>query len=321
MDLIYADEKLEDIGVLKDYSLDLAYGSNENDFELCMNLKDACLQSGYVIYADGTEYGGVVDEIQIKSESKEIKYIGRTWQGVLAERIIEPDAGSDYLILSGKITSIINILIRRIGLQDFFYATDQGSDDTVVTFQFDRYVTVYEGITKMLSQYQKKVKFVFIDCRVNLQIDDIIDYSKSDDYYSIGTEYEIDKKYNYVNHLICLGKGELKDRQVIHLYADKDRNIRKYQTFFGLDEITEIYDYSSADSVETLESEGVKKFKDLIADAQSSVCVKNEMQFGIGDIVSAWDETTNTSVYGTVTKKIIALTDKRISIEYKIGDE
>ena len=32
MDLIYANNQMEDIGVLLDYEFDLAFGSDENDF-------------------------------------------------------------------------------------------------------------------------------------------------------------------------------------------------------------------------------------------------------------------------------------------------
>ena len=34
MDLIYANEKMVEIGVMHDYEFDLAFGEDENDFEL-----------------------------------------------------------------------------------------------------------------------------------------------------------------------------------------------------------------------------------------------------------------------------------------------
>lgn len=34
MDLIYMNASMEDIGVIRAYEFDLAYGSDENDFEL-----------------------------------------------------------------------------------------------------------------------------------------------------------------------------------------------------------------------------------------------------------------------------------------------
>ena len=37
MDLIYTNQNREDIGVLQDFSLDLAFGSGENDFELTVS--------------------------------------------------------------------------------------------------------------------------------------------------------------------------------------------------------------------------------------------------------------------------------------------
>ena len=38
MDLIYTDSQNKDIGIVKDYTMDLAYGSDENNFELVVPL-------------------------------------------------------------------------------------------------------------------------------------------------------------------------------------------------------------------------------------------------------------------------------------------
>ena len=49
MDLIYANEAREDLGVLRDYTLDLAYGGGENDFELTVSPGENPCAPGYVI--------------------------------------------------------------------------------------------------------------------------------------------------------------------------------------------------------------------------------------------------------------------------------
>ena len=43
MDLIYMDEKKRDIGVMKNFTLDLAFGEDENNFELSTVMEnDVC---------------------------------------------------------------------------------------------------------------------------------------------------------------------------------------------------------------------------------------------------------------------------------------
>ena len=61
------------------------------------------------------------------------------------------------------------------------------------------------------------------------------------------------EKRNGVNHLICLGEGELKDRVVKHLYVQKDGSIGEEQYYTGIEEITETYDYNSTEAAELVE--------------------------------------------------------------------
>lgn len=90
MDLIYADETRKDLGVLNSYSLDMAYGSDENDFTCSVDRRDHCCSEGYFIYVEDEEYGGIVDSIRVDTESDEIRYIGRTWHGILEKKVICP---------------------------------------------------------------------------------------------------------------------------------------------------------------------------------------------------------------------------------------
>ena len=49
MDLIYADKNKIDVGVMKDFSLDLAYGSGENDFELSVSAENNVCTEDYLL--------------------------------------------------------------------------------------------------------------------------------------------------------------------------------------------------------------------------------------------------------------------------------
>ena len=48
MDLIYMDDKKRDIGVMKNFTLDLAFGEDENNFELSTVMENNVCESGMV---------------------------------------------------------------------------------------------------------------------------------------------------------------------------------------------------------------------------------------------------------------------------------
>ena len=59
MDLIYTTASGADVGVLFGFTLDLAFGSEENDFELEVSIDSKEIENGAFIYIDGTEYGAL----------------------------------------------------------------------------------------------------------------------------------------------------------------------------------------------------------------------------------------------------------------------
>ena len=65
---------------------------------------------------------------------------------------------------------------------------------------------------------------------------------------------------NKVNHLICLGKGDLATREVIHLYIDQFGRIGDVQYYTGIAEIVETYDNSNT---EDLRNDGIKRFTEI----------------------------------------------------------
>ena len=261
MDLIYANENKEDIGVLQFYDLDMAYGTDENNFVLEINLDDHCMNYGYFIYAENTEYGGIVDTIEVDNASKRVRYLGRTWHGILANSVICPDG--DYYRVNGEANEVIAEIIERQGLTDIFEAESEESGIDIADYEF-RYQDAYSGIIDMLRAYQGKVIFAWIDGKIRLSAHLAIDFTNDDEWDSSQLEFQISQNNRPVNHLICLGQGNLEDRAVIHLFTDEDGNIQEYasenpmedadyilttenQVLFGVDEICESYDYSSAE--------------------------------------------------------------------------
>ena len=123
-ELIITDAQGVDRESVADYKLDSAWGSDENDFELTVSGR--LIESGSYVYLDGGECGGVVDALKdsLKRGESTLTYSGRTWHGMLANKILAPDSGKDYLTVSGSASSVIGSLISRVGLDAVFEAVD-----------------------------------------------------------------------------------------------------------------------------------------------------------------------------------------------------
>ena len=149
-----------------------------------------------------------------------------------------------------------------LGLEDLFTAPTEPSGLVIENYSFDRYVDAYTGLMKMVRAVSHKLKFTTDRNRVILSVEPIVDYSKDEQFDSDTVEMQIEKTEVTVNHLICLGKGELTDRTVIHLYTDAEGNISQTQTFFRSQEVVATYDYPNAESAEELVKNGIEKLKE-----------------------------------------------------------
>ena len=320
MDLIYMNDSFEDVGILHDYKLDLAYGEDENDFELRMPSSTHCCGKGFFLYIEGTEYGGIVDEIASDTDAEEVTYTGRTWHGLLNSKIISPDVGQDYLVLSGEANTILGMLITRLGLGDLFAASGADSGLTISNYKMNRYIPAYEGIRKMLKTEKGKLRFAFKGGKIILSAHQRGDYTQDGSFDSDLVDLKVKRHYNAVNHLICLGRGELAAREVIHLYADADGNISKTQTFSGLDERSAVYENSSAESVEDLENGGIDRLKELaLADEVEVAFDEDSDQYEVQDLIGATDNIIGLAVTAEITKKIVTIESGQITISYKVG--
>ena len=321
MDLIYMDDKKRDIGVMKNFTLDLAFGEDENNFELSTVIENNVCESGFYIYAEGTDYGGIIDQIKVNTSSNSLKYIGRTWHGILGSKILQPDDGQDYLILSGDANQVLAELIQRMNLGDLFVAPDAPSGLTVRNYKMNRYIDGYKGIVKMLQSVNGKLNITFRQGYATLTAKPLVDYSKNEEFDSSQISFEIKKNFKPTNHVICLGAGDLAERTVIHLYADKDGNISHTKSFFGMDEVCEVYDCSNAESNEELENGG----REVIEKSWNSDSVKinftnSSSVYDIGDIVGAKENVTGISIVQKIIKKIVTLKNERATISYKVGE-
>ena len=321
MDLIYANANREDVGVLKDYSLDLAYGVDENDFECKVSTDNHKCEASYFLYIEGTEYGGIVDSVKVDTEYEEITYSGRTWHGIMESKIIEPDAGEGYLVVAGEGNAVLASLIERMGLSELFRVSEADSGVNVKSYKMNRYIGGYTGIRKMLKASGAKLNVAFKEGMVELSTVPSVDYSKDEQFDTDQIGFVITKRSHPINHVICLGKGELAEREVVHIYADESGNIVNSQVFFGLSEVATVYDYANAESTEELVEGGSEIIlASWNADEVSADFDSEDAVYDVGDIVGAKERITGVEVAVDITKKIVTINGESTNIRYEVGE-
>ena len=312
--LVYTDPARVEQGYLHNFSIDVD-AAQDKDFEITVAQDNNILQGGSWWYINGTEYGGIVDNVGVVTADREIKYTGRNLRGILYDKIIEPTQGEDYMIVLGDAVAVINKLIEAAGLSSIYRMT--GESWNVQSFQFNRYVSLYDGICALLSTQNRVLRLVIKDGYVTMSSAVPYDYTEDKDCMRSDINYNITQVKNGYNHLICLGQGELKDRQVLHLYVDKVGNITDTQTYKGLEERTAVYDYSSASSIDELRTGGIARLQELNADSLDMTLPDMSMQ--IGDITGGIEKITGATVKKQITNIIAKIDDNSIDIEYSVS--
>lgn len=323
MDLIYMNNDKEDEGVVRDYTMDLEFGGNsDNDFECVVNIQNHICRDDYFLYYENTEYGGIVDDICVDTDADSVTYKGRTWHGILNSKIIEPDAGQDYLVLNGEANQVIAGLLTRLGLGNLFKASTEDSKIGISNYQMNRYVGGYDGIRKMLHDNYAKLVIRFSRGTVTVSAVPIVDYSKDEQFDTDQIDFTVEKHYRQTNHLICLGTGDLKDRQVLHLYTDSHGVIGTTKVLTGIDEVTDIYDYPNAESLEELRQGGVEKLTEAWSADKIEFDFNSDAEtYDIGDIVGSVERVTGIAVAADITRKIVTIKNNTTTISYKVGDK
>ena len=307
--LIVTDAKHKPLRAVDDYMLDLAYGSDENSFKLtCLPQPEA----GALIIIDGTEYGGLVT---VRNTDGSVE--GPTWHGLLSRRILQPDTGRDYLTVSGAANDVLNMLFKRIGLDALFTASARHAV-TINPYSFDRYTDAYSGIRKMLAANNAKLRLIWADGRVNAYALPAEHYGDSID--SDLLEFKASLDSQPVNHLIGLGTGELKDRAVVHWYADVNGNVSQTQSLTGLAERQAVYDYSNAKPDE-LNTETRKKLIELQSQGGVEVTITdNTLSMDVGDTVTGRDNRLGITLTVPVAKKIVKSSGGILSVDYECDE-
>ena len=142
---------------------------------------------------------------------------------------------------------------------------------------------------------------------------DQLEYSQDS---NIGFRIKQDK--GGINHLICLGAGELADRDVINLFLQSDGTIGYTQYYTGLSERAAVYDYPNVESIEELEKGGRERFTDL-RDANMMEMTIENIDVSLGDIIGGRERITGIEMKKPITRMIVQGDEFSTDINYKVG--
>lgn len=308
-----------DLFAVDDFELDAAWGADEQDFSLSFS-RDAggtprVLAGGELVYMDGSEVGGVVDSVESDTASSKVTYTGRTWHGVLARKVVVPPSDASNVVVSGDANAVIADLLARCDLAGAFAASRSASGIDVGTYAVPRFSDLYSALCGALSTAGARLDAA--RCQggpVTLSASPVATVGGT----SETVDMEVRRAHRVTNHLVCAGSGEGTARTVVHLYADERGRVSRSQTLSGVDELAELYDYSTADEA-TLVEQGTKRLKSAQGAGSVALSVDGEARWHVGDVVSAMDPATGVSAEAVVTKVVCKVTGGVVSWSCEVG--
>ncbi len=324
MEFIIANaNKMEEVELPDSFSVDFDIGDT-NDVEI--TCPRGSLAFGMYLICPGTEYGALIEESDSWTNSATETWRGNAFRKFLQQYIIEPPSGQDYRTVSGDAHDVFRQIIGSV-YDGLFTIPEEKSGIDVGIYKFDRYTDALTGFTKMLKRVNARVNIEIKQGDANEPFSVIlsavpIQNLSSEIEYSQDSKIAINMSESRrgINHLICLGKGELKNRQVVHLYVQLDGSISQKKYYTGLNERMAVYDYSNAESIEDLTTKGKEQLVSLMGKKVMAMSVQ-DVDVQIGDIIGGRDYEKQIYLQKPVVQKIVKIEQGDLSIEYKVEGE
>lgn len=309
MEFIYTDAQHVPVGVLGFESVDISIGDSGNEIEVVQESRSATLKEGSLVFALGTEWGGLIRHRDTKPSSdgtRKVTFTGPTWTGLLAERVVVPPAGKDHYRMEGEANSAINSLISYIGLSDILVSSGEDSGIALAT-DLNRFCNAWDGLREALADSSARLGAAF-----DYELGKVRLWATQREQFSLAVSSEnspVEITVNSpVNHLVCAGAGELQDRIVVHLYADDKGTVSRTQTIKGLKRIDGFYENTTADLEELVEA-GTKKLKELQDASSVTFDIEDSATdlFPLDQELTGYDSDIGIQATTTIGKKVLVV--------------
>ena len=319
MELIVADSAGKTLFPLADFELDMDSGWGDgvdNTFDLIVRDATAPLpEAAWRVYADGTEMGGRVEGFELKTgrTSSELHWTGSTWSGVLAKRLLWPDAGQDYLTLSGDANAVLRSVVARLGLGSFF-AVPGGDAGVSVSYRCSRDAPdAWTNLRLAMRSAGLRLDARWIDGACRLQAAKVTDWRGRVD--SDLVDFDLSSDLLVTNHLKAAGKGELASREIVDVYADNKGNVGTVKAMAGVFELEEYYDANNSEG-DDLRDQAVSRLKDMQTEGSVKVTVGEGVSFGLGDVVEARHYSPNVTINVEISSRVTTATGAGVAVTY-----
>lgn len=331
MEFIVADQDRKEIGRLPEgCSIDLALMQDanqkdgHNDMEITVPGSSQIQMGGYV-FCPWTEYGGRVLDLSRVTSKADVVWMADCWRRMLGQQILMPPDGKAYLTVEGDANDVIRSLLDD---KDGLFIIPDTASGISLSGQIDRHVSFLDGMTKILATRNARLQIRAVQGEPNeafhvaVEAVPIVNYENEIEYSQDNrVTLTIRDNQRGINHLICLGSGELTERMVRHLYIQEDGSIGTVQYFAGIEKRSAIFDYPNAESESELINAGRKRLKELANYKRFEMSVQ-DLELDIGDIVACRDRLTDTYLAKPIIKKVLKVKGSRISIGYNVkGDD
>lgn len=280
------------------------------------------------IYVPGTEFGGIIGQVITTTSLDYVELKGWTWRGKLYNKIIEPPAGFDYKVVSGELHSILKSIIEP-EFNGYFVVSGESTGITISNYQFALRCHMLTGLEDMLRSVGYKLKITHrreqgAQGYVLVEAVPIIDYSSNIEMSQDSQlAFAMNDYRDGINHLIAGGKGELQEREIIHLYLQKDGSIGDAPFYTGLHENEEFYDNTAAETTEELRKQAIERFEEISNKKTFSMDIESlGIDVEIGDIVGGRDYLTGLYMAKPIANIVYNVTDEgKVTKKYVLEGE
>lgn len=331
MEFIITGTDKKDIAPLTGYQLiDIDIGLMNNFIIHLPKSKARALGivKGMWFYSHGSEYGGVFTNYESETNDTSILWGGVTFRGLMQRDIVTPANGQDYRVVSGEANTVIRtVLSENNAAGNIFTVPSANTGITFTNWKFPRYRDKLHSLTQMLASRNMRLKITTNHgasgepFKITAEAVPIVDYSNL-------IEYSQNSKVNVhvidndaeLNHLICLGSGELRNRLRVDLYLQANGTVGNTKYYTGEKEYVGVYSYGSEDTAAGLTEAGTKYLMSYAANVGIKMNA-SEFDFDIGDIIAGRDYDTDVSVKNPIVSKILRTDGMETTMEISVKGE